>query len=122
MINGFGIDEEKYKRILAKNLTEAMEKRDISQRELARRLGVSSTTVSQWCSGKISPRMNRVDAICKILNLKRSDLMLSKEEAPAPEPTDEDIALARRIAALDPYRRQLIEAILNTDPGQQKKT
>lgn len=120
MINGFGIDEEKYKQILAKNLTAAMEKRDISQRELARRLGVSSTTVSQWCAGKISPRMNRVDAICKILNLKRSDLMLSKEEAPAPEPTDEDIALARKIAALDPYRRQLIEAIINTEPETKK--
>ena len=50
MANGFGIDEEAYKKILAKNLREAMQLRDMSQRELARRIGVSSTTVSEWCS------------------------------------------------------------------------
>lgn len=122
MKNGFGINEEEYKQIFARNLRDWMYARDISQREMAVKLGVSPTIVSAWCRGEKSPRMTKVDAICQILNVKRSDLMLSKEEAPAPEPTDEDIALARRIAALDPYRRQLIEAILNTDPGQQKKT
>lgn len=120
MINGFGINEEEYKQIFAQNLRDWLYKRDISQRELAAKLGVSPTIVSAWCRGEKSPRMTKVDAICKILNVRRSDLMLSKEEAPAPEPTDKDIALARKIAALDPYRRQLIETIINTDPETKK--
>lgn len=122
MANGFGIDEEAYKKILAKNLREAMQLRDMSQRELARRIGVSSTTVSEWCSGRISPRMDKIDAICRILNIKRSDLMLSgKDHAEVlSEPTEEDIALARKIIRLDPYRRALIESIINTDPEGKK--
>lgn len=120
MINGFGINEEEYKQVFAQNLRDWMYARDISQRELANKLGVSPTIVSSWCRGEKSPRMTKVDAICQILNIRRSDLMLSKDEAPAPEPTEDDIRLARTIARLDAYRRALIESIINTDPEAKK--
>lgn len=113
MKNGFGIDEEAYKKIFAKNLRDWMYVRDVSQRELADKLGVSPTIVSAWCRGEKSPRMTKVDMICQVLNISRSELMLDKNEAPAP--TDEDIALAQQIARLDSYRRALIESIINTE-------
>lgn len=116
MKNGFGIDEDAYKKIFAKNLRDWMYARDITQKGLADKLGVSPTIVSAWCRGEKSPRMTKVDAICKVLNINRSDLMLDKNEAPAP--TDEDLALAQKIARLDPYRRKLIESIINTDPDK----
>lgn len=119
MKNGFGIDEEAYKAIFAKNLRDALYLRQVSQRELARKVGVSSTTVSEWCKGKTSPRMDKIDAICKILNVKRSDLMLDqKDHEEILEVTDKDIALARKIQRLDAYRRALVESIINTEPKQ----
>lgn len=121
MKNGFGIDEEAYKAIFAKNLRDALYMRQVSQRELARRIGVSSTTVSEWCKGKTSPRMDKIDAICKILNVKRSDLMLGeRDHEEILEVTDKDIALARQIMRLDAYRMALIESIINTDPEAKK--
>lgn len=118
MKNGFGIDEDAYKAIFAKNLRDWLYVRDISQRELADKLGVSPTIVSAWCRGEKSPRMSKVDLICQVLNVKRFDLMLEKDEVP--EPSDEAIALARRIMRLDSYRKALIESIINTDPETKK--
>lgn len=118
MKNGFGIDEDAYKLIFAKNLRDWLYVRDISQRELADKLGVSPTIVSAWCRGEKSPRMSKVDMICQVLNVKRSDLMLEKDEVP--EPSDEAIALARRIMRLDDYRKALIESIINTEPEAKK--
>lgn len=92
MKNGFGIDEDAYKAIFAKNLRDWLYVRDISQRELADKLGVSPTIVSAWCRGEKSPRMSKVDLICQVLNVKRSDLMLEKDEVP--EPSDEDLFIS----------------------------
>lgn len=113
MKNGFGIDEDAYKNIFAKNLRDWMYIRDVSQRELAEKIGVSPTIVSAWCRGEKSPRMTKVDMICHVLNISRSDLMLDKNESSVP--SDEDIALAQQISRLDAYRRALIETIINTE-------
>ena len=48
---------------------------NMTQAELAKRLNVGTTSVSNWCKGLKSPRMDKVDAMCAIFNCKRSDLM-----------------------------------------------
>lgn len=123
MINGFGIDEDAYRKVLGKNLTDILYERQMTKRELADKIGVSPTIVSQWCSGKKSPRMDKIDAICQVLNVKRSDIMLAKDDKlllVEEIPTDDEIQLARQIMRLDAYRRQLIMAIINTEPETKK--
>ena len=61
-----------------------MDSRNLSQNELAKYLGVSPTSVNNWCRGLKSPRMDKVDKICELFGISRSDLM---NEHPDDEPT-----------------------------------
>ena len=42
-------------------------------------MGVSQATVSNWCKGIKTPRMDKIDKICEFFNCKRSDLMEEKD-------------------------------------------
>ncbi len=66
---------EEFNKIFSKNLRYFLEKYDMTQLELSKRLGVGTTSVYNWCNGLKSPRMDKVDAMCKIFNCNRSDLM-----------------------------------------------
>lgn len=48
---------------------------NMPQIELARKVGVSSATVSDWISGKKAPRMDKIDAMVGVFGCRRSDLM-----------------------------------------------
>ena len=64
---------------LAQNLTELMEKKGISQNELARRLEAHPSSVNFWCRGLSMPRADKIDAICRVLNCTTADLMLDHD-------------------------------------------
>lgn len=66
---------QKIGRTFGKNLRRLLSLKNISQLDLADAIGVSPAAVSQWCSGKVVPRMNKIDAICKFLGVERSDLL-----------------------------------------------
>lgn len=53
---------------------ELCEKDGISQNELARRVGVSTGTMSNFMSGKREPRADVFKAICKVLGRKAEEL------------------------------------------------
>lgn len=69
------IDENALRDIFSKNLVYYMDLREISQNELARQLNVSSAAVNKWAKGETMPRMGKIDAICSILKIERSDLL-----------------------------------------------
>lgn len=69
------MSEREYNEVFAENLKRYLDLNDMSQTDLARRLGVSAQSVTNWCAGKKSPRMDKVDAMCKIFGCNRSDLM-----------------------------------------------
>ena len=52
----------------------------MTQSELAKKLGVSTQSVTNWCKGAKSPRMDKVDAMCSIFNCKRTNLMEDKDQ------------------------------------------
>ena len=53
----------------------------MTQADLAHKLGVSTASVTYWIRGVKSPRMDKVDAMCKIFGCKRSDFM---DDTPQP--------------------------------------
>lgn len=61
--------------IFRSNLSRLLQERKMTQREFAKLVGVSAPTVNDWLSGKTSPRMTKIDKICSILSVKRSDLL-----------------------------------------------
>lgn len=70
--------EGDFNAIFSKRLRYYLNERNMTQNELAKRIGVGSTSVYNWCNGIKSPRMDKVDAMCKIFNCRRSDLMEDK--------------------------------------------
>jgi transcriptional regulator with XRE-family HTH domain len=72
--------EKAFNLIFSKNLRGMLSDRAMTQKELARLLKVSETSISSWCRGEKSPRMNKVDAMCKIFGCSRSDLMEDHSE------------------------------------------
>ena len=73
------MSEQEFNILFAKNLNYYLRVNGITQLDLANRLGVSTSAVSAWCRGAKTPRMDKVDAMCKYFRIKRSDLMEEKE-------------------------------------------
>lgn len=70
-----GMSESEFNAIFSKRLKYFLNKYEMTQSELAKRLGVSTQSVTNWCKGAKSPRMDKVDAMCEIFHCKRSDFM-----------------------------------------------
>lgn len=76
------MSESEFNAIFSKRLKYYLNKYDMTQSELAKRLNVSTQSVTNWCKGDKSPRMDKVDAMCKIFHCRRSDLMEDKSSEP----------------------------------------
>ena len=74
------MSEKEFNEVFSKRLRYYLKKYEITQNELAKRLGVGTTSVYNWCNGIKSPRMDKVDAMCRLFNCKRSDLMEDRDE------------------------------------------
>ena len=73
--------EKDFNAIFSKRLRYYIDKYELTQSELAERLGVSAQSVSNWCKGTKSPRMDKVDAMCQIFHCRRSDLIEEKNDS-----------------------------------------
>lgn len=74
------MSEREFNAIFSERLRYYLNKYDITQLELSKRLGVGTTSVYNWCNGIKTPRMDKVDAMCEIFHCKRSDLMEDKTD------------------------------------------
>ena len=63
----------------AKNLFFFLNKYQYTQAAFAKQMNVSTATVSNWCNGLKSPRMDKIDHMCAIFNCSRSDLLEEKD-------------------------------------------
>ncbi len=70
--------EKEFNAVFSKRLRYYLSKYDITQVELAKRLGVGTTSVYNWCNGIKTPRMDKVDAMCDLFHCNRSDLIEEK--------------------------------------------
>lgn len=69
----------RYAQIFAQNLKKYLSESGMSQNELARRLNVTSATVSTWCRAEKYPTIERIDALCSIFHCERVDLTETAE-------------------------------------------
>lgn len=60
---------------LSENLKKIRKDNNLSQEDLAEKLGVSRQSVSKWESGLAYPEMDKVLELCKIFNLNIDDLL-----------------------------------------------
>ena len=110
------MSEKEFNKIFSERLRYYLNKYDMSQSDLAKRLGVGTTSVYNWINAIKTPRMDKVDALCSIFNCKRSDLMNDK-----PEPTetyylnDETRKIAQEVYD-NPNLKILFDATRNASP------
>lgn len=89
------MSEREFNIIFSERLRYYLDKYNITQLELSKRLGVGTTSVYNWCNGIKTPRMDKVDAMCRIFHCKRSDLM----EDANPSRSSNVIKVLGRVAA-----------------------
>jgi repressor LexA len=74
--------EKSQTEIFAENLTRLLQEKKMSQNALSRKIGVAPMSVNNWCRAISMPRNDKIDRMCQVLNVNRSDLL--QEYAPAP--------------------------------------
>lgn len=57
------------------NLNMIMKERKVSRKELAKGLNIPYTTLTDWCTGRIFPRVEKINMIADYFGIKKSDLI-----------------------------------------------
>ena len=90
--------------IFINNLKAIMKERKVSRRQLAEGLNIPYTTLTDWCTGRIFPRVEKINLIADYFNIKKSDLI--------EEITDEDDdALYDDIVKVDVFSKLFLDSV-----------
>ena len=74
------MSEEDYRKIFVKKLNYYMNQNGKTQMDLMKDLGLSSSTVSNWCTGQKLPRMGKIQILADYFGINKSDLLEEKSE------------------------------------------
>ena len=107
------MSEQELNLIFANNLTKLLDRRGLSQVDVANALNVSESAVSLWCSGKTTPRMSKVDKLCELLKCSRSAL-IAEDGAALIEKDD----VARMLQDLYDKDHVLLKSMADTTPEE----
>ena len=81
--------EQEFNAVFSKRLRYYLSEFNMTQVDLAKKLGVGTTSVYNWCNGIKTPRMDKVDAMCDLFHCNRSDLIADDISTPALTAKDE---------------------------------
>ena len=101
-------NEESIRNVICENLNRLLYQKQLTQKELAERMGVSASTVNDWVKGKKIPRMDKVDKLCAIFGVSREGILCnnSSQSNPAAAPQQPP---ADGLPALSPREERDIE-------------
>ena len=88
---------------------------NLTQEQLAERLGVSNKTLSKWETGKCMPDYGVVERLCGELGITAGELLDGREAESVAPPSAEDgrvVDLLRRTQELERQRSQLVGLLL----------
>ncbi len=105
--------ESDFNKVFSKNLRLYLDKNNMTQLDLAKRLNVGTTSVSNWCNGLKSPRMDKVDAMCKLFNCSRTDLMEDNTSLSTSRKRGVVVKVLGRVAAGIPI--EAVEDVVDTE-------
>ena len=81
--------EQVFNAVFSKRLRYYLSEFNMTQVDLAKKLGVGTTSVYNWCNGIKTPRMDKVDAMCDLFHCNRSDLIADDTSTPTLTAKDE---------------------------------
>ena len=65
--------------IISKNLKDEIEQSGKTKTEIAKAIGVSCPTISQYLSGRIQPSLSTLSKLCTFLNCSADDILNVKK-------------------------------------------
>ena len=111
--------DKEFKEIFSRRLRYYLEKRGLTQLDLAIKLDVSRQSVSSWVNGIKIPRMDKVDQMCKILHCTRDNLITEGDDEEGYYTNPETAKIAQEIFD-DENLRTLFHVARNASPEQLK--
>lgn len=66
------------KKIFSKNLKFYMKENNIDRTVLSEKLNIAYTTVNDWYNGVTYPRIDKIELVANLFNIKKSDLIEDK--------------------------------------------
>lgn len=72
--------EKNIREILKDNLNYYLKNSQLSQKEIADRLGISKGSITNWLVGSNSPSIETLAKLCQILGVKMSEMLSDKVE------------------------------------------
>lgn len=107
--------DEKVRQKFSEILREILKREDKTQAELARYIGVSSATASDWCNGFKIPRADKLQSIATWLGVEVSHLLGEKKLGDEPLLSGEERQIALAYRSLPKERQEVIRLILGID-------
>lgn len=93
------MNEVEQRTIFSKNLNRYLELHNLTQAEVAKRIGVSAQTFNTWCKGIALPRMGKIQSLADFFKINKSDLI-----DPASSSSSERALTCSEEALIDKYR------------------
>lgn len=116
------VPDNSYRDVFSRKLRYYMAKSGKTQMDLMQDLGLGSSTVSNWCNGKMLPRMGKLQMLADYFGINKSDLIEENHtpEAEAippgfqPMPSMTAVPLVGQIACGDPITaEENLEGVVN---------
>ena len=73
------MNESAFNNSFAQKLKFYLKQANMTQADLAEYMNVSTASISNWCTGNKIPRMDKVDKLCELFDINRSDLIEDKD-------------------------------------------
>lgn len=80
------------KEVFSKNLQYYMERKGISQKELAEIIGVSAPSLNEWVKLKKYPRIDKIEKLANYFGCLKSDLIEDKQR----QSTESELSMKKR--------------------------
>lgn len=95
-------------------ITQKRKEHNLTQEQLAERLGVSNKTISKWETGKCMPDYSIVELLCKELNTTLAELMNGKENERQIQACDNEqiVSMMREMQDLREAKTMMIGFVL----------
>ena len=69
-----------YQLLVGKFITQKRKEKNLTQEQLAEKIGVSNKTISKWETGKCMPDYSVMELLCEELNITLAELMNGEED------------------------------------------
>lgn len=101
--------EKEQTHIFAMNLKRLISKKGKLQKEIAKELGVSPTTLNNWCREVSMPKAGVIQNIADYFDVVKTELLDNSVEL-----GESDALILKKIQKLNPQNREIIIATINT--------